>query len=685
MTEATIICTKCGTENRLTESLAAPLLAATRKQFEQQLQQKDQDIAQREQAVRDQQKQLLDAQRAVEAQVAEQVGKQVHAERERIMAEESKKARQAAAAELNSKARELADMHDVLKTRDAKLAEAQQAQAELIKKQRQLDDEKRELELTVEKRVQDSITEARTQAKQEADTIRQQFEQQLAQKDRAVAQREQGLLAKEQQMTEQLKRERERVIVEESQKAKQSVAAELSHKARELNDLQDVLKTRDAKLAEAQQAQAELIKKQRQLDDEKRELELTVEKRVQDSITEARTQAKQEANAVRQQFEQQLAEKDQTMAQREQGLRNKEAQLLEQLKNERLRVIGEESQKAKLAVAAELDNKARELDDLQAVLKVRDAKLAEAQQAQAELIKKQRELDDEKRELELTVEKRVQDGLSDVRSQAKREVEDSIKLKLMEKDQQMASMQQKIEELKQKAEQGSQQLQGEVQELELENMLRLKFPFDSIEPVAKGEFGGDTVQRVISSTGNTGGTILWESKRTKNWSDGWLVKLREDQRNAKADIAVLVSQTLPKGIDTFDVIDGIWITSPRAALPVATILRDSLLQIGLARMSAEGQHSKTEMVYQYLTGPRFRQRVEAIVEAFSTMQEDLDKERKVIMKQWAKRQSQIERVMNATIGMYGDLQGIAGKSLHEIEGLEMKALDLDDSIDDNSR
>ena len=189
----------------------------------------------------------------------------------------------------------------------------------------------------------------------------------------------------------------------------------------------------------------------------------------------------------------------------------------------------------------------------------------------------------------------------------------------------------------------------------------------------KGEYGGDVLQRVVSAGGQACGTILWESKRTKNWSDGWLVKLREDQRTAKAEIAVIVSQVLPKGVETFDLVDGVWVTHPRAALPVAIILRQTLLEVALARQASEGQQTKTEMVYQYLTGPRFRHRVEAIVEAFSTMQEDLDKERKAIMKQWAKREEQIERVMEATVGMYGDLQGIAGKSLQEIEGLELQA------------
>ena len=249
-----------------------------------------------------------------------------------------------------------------------------------------------------------------------------------------------------------------------------------------------------------------------------------------------------------------------------------------------------------------------------------------------------------------------------------------MKLKVMEKEQTITSMQKQIEDLKRRAEQGSQQLQGEVQELELEALLRAKFPRDIIEPVPKGEHGGDILQRVVGPHGQSCGTILWESKRTKNWSDTWLPKLREDQRAAKAEIAVIVSQTLPKDVDSFDLIEGVWVTHPRASLPVAMTLRQTLIEVAATRKTTEGQQTKTEMVYEYLTGPRFRQRVQAIVEAFSSMQEDLDKERKVITKQWAKRDEQINRVMQATVGMYGDLQGIAGKTLQEIEGLELKAI-----------
>ncbi|MCP9469653.1 MAG: DUF2130 domain-containing protein [Nitrospira sp.] len=390
--------------------------------------------------------------------------------------------------------------------------------------------------------------------------------------------------------------------------------------------------------------------------------------------------------SIRRGYEQRLAQKDADVAKREALLREREEavakaqqaiddQVAEKLRQERSTIAAEEAKKAKLALQTDLDQKTRELADLQDIIKQRDAKLAEAQKAQVELLKKQRELEDAKRELDLTVEKRVQESLAATREQAKKEAEETLKLKVLEREQTIASMQKQIEELKRKAEQGSQQLQGEVQELELEALLRAKFPRDTVQPVPKGEHGGDVLQTILGPLGQPWGTILWESKRTKNWSDGWLAKLRDDQRTAKAEVAVIVSQALPKGVETFDQVEGIWVVHPKAVLPVATALRQMLMEVATARQASEGQQTKMEMVYQYLTGPRFRQRVQAIVEAFSSMQEDLDKEKKAIVKQWAKREEQIERVMQATVGMYGDLQGIAGKSLNEIEGLEMRALE----------
>lgn len=395
---------------------------------------------------------------------------------------------------------------------------------------------------------------------------------------------------------------------------------------------------------------------------------------------------------TREQFKRQLADKDKDIAERETAVRETEksltqakkaideqvsSQVEEQLTKDRRRIAEEETKKAQLVSSSELEQKTKEIAGLQDVLKANNEKLAEAQKVQAEMVKKGRELDDAKREVELTVEKRVTKGLADTREQAKKEAEEAWKLNLAEKDQTISSMQTTIEELKQKANQGSQQLQGEVQEIELEKMLKREFPFDVIEPVSKGELGADVIQRVVSPVGQQCGTILWESKRTKNWSDGWLPKLREDQRVAKAEIAIMVSQALPRDVDNFKIIDRVWVTHPRNASPVAALLRQTLIEVAQARQTSEGQQTKTEMVYDYLTGSRFRQRVEAIVEAFSTMRDELEKERKVITKQWAKRDAQINKVMQATIGMYGDLEGIAGKTLQEIEGLELGLLEAD--------
>jgi len=381
--------------------------------------------------------------------------------------------------------------------------------------------------------------------------------------------------------------------------------------------------------------------------------------------------------STRRDYEQRLAQKDLDVAGREKSIRDREealskakgsleTQVNERVQQERGKIAADEARKAKLALANDLSQKTQEVADLQEILKQKDEKLSEAQKTQADLLKQKRELDDAKRELDLTVEKRIQAGLNATRQQARKEAEDESKLKVSEKEQTIAAMQKQIEDLKRRAEQGSQQLQGEVQELELETLLRTKFPHDTIEPVAKGEHGGDVLQRVISPLGQQCGTILWESKRTKNWSDGWLAKLRDDQRTAKAEIAIIISQVLPKGIETFDFVDGIWVAQPQAALPVAVTMRYTLIEIATARLASEGQQTKMELVYQYLTGPRFRQRVQAIVEAFSSMKEDLDKERKVILKQWAKREEQIERVMQSTVGMYGDLQGIAGKQFRKL-------------------
>jgi hypothetical protein len=390
--------------------------------------------------------------------------------------------------------------------------------------------------------------------------------------------------------------------------------------------------------------------------------------------------------ATRKKFSEQLAAKDAEVAKKEEAVRRQQEELTlaresieDQVKQrvgaERSQIVAIETKKAREAVTAEIQTKDKELAELQQALTANTQKLAEAQQAQAEVLRQQRALADERRELELTIEKRIQATQSDILAKARVEAEDSLKLKLSEKDQQLIAMAKQIDDLKRRAEQGSQQSQGEVLELELEAILKSKFPADIIEPVGKGEFGGDIIQRVNAALGDAAGVILWEFKRTKNWSDGWLAKLRDDQRAAKADVALIVSQALPRDVDTFDLVDGVWVAHTRCAIPVAVSLRQTLLAVAGSRAAQQGQQTKMEQIYQYLTGPRFRQRIEAAIEKFGDMREDLERERKFMTKQWAKREGQIISVIESTAGMYGDMQGIAGRALPEIETLAMPLLE----------
>ncbi len=320
--------------------------------------------------------------------------------------------------------------------------------------------------------------------------------------------------------------------------------------------------------------------------------------------------------AIKRDSEAKLRQKEAEIAKREAAIRAQqdavikekealEAQVAERMKGERKKVAEEEAKKARAALSIDFHHQAQQLEEANKLANERGAKLEEAQKAQTEALRKAREFEDAKRELDLTIEKRVGEKQAEIQLRAKAEAEAGLLLKVQEKEQTILSMQKQIEELKRKSEQGSQQLQGEVQELQLEALLRASFPHDIIVPVPKGEFGGDTIQQVTTPFGQQCGKILWESKRTRNWSDGWLQKLRDDQRSAKADAAIIVSQALPKTIDVFGQIEGVWITAPKSAVAVAMAVRHALVEVSMARKSGEGLQNKMEAMYHYLTGPRF--------------------------------------------------------------------------------
>lgn len=338
---------------------------------------------------------------------------------------------------------------------------------------------------------------------------------------------------------------------------------------------------------------------------------------------------------------------------------------------------------------AELEEAARDRDAEMARMRdrdaARDAKLAAAQKAQADAIAREEALKDRERELEVTVQRQVREATEAARTKLRAEAEtlaaervraaqEAQIVKLAEKDAQMAVLQRQIETLKRKAEQGSMQLQGEAAEVLLEDRLARAFPADEIVEVGKGARGADCLQRVAGPSGPAG-AILWEAKRTQHWSPAWLPKLRADMREAGAEMAVLTSEARPDGCDSFAMVEGVWVAAPRYAVVLAAVLRDGLLRTCEARGVREGQATKTELLYDYLTGPKFKARLQATVEPFEKMQDALLKEKKHMQQQWALRDRQLENAMAAMMGMYGDIKGIAGAAVAEIEAFEPDMLE----------
>jgi hypothetical protein len=397
--------------------------------------------------------------------------------------------------------------------------------------------------------------------------------------------------------------------------------------------------------------------------------------------------------AVDRKYQQQIRDQQTAIAGREQEVANRSAELERQALDaerrmteqvrarvdvERKQLAAQEVERAKQMVAGELERQTSELKDRDARLESLATKLKVAQEQEAEFLRQKRALDDERRELKLQVERQVQQELESVRRQAKSQAEEQMGLQVRDKDEAIQGLRRQIDELKRKAEQGSQQAQGEVLETQIEQQLRARFPMDDIQPVPKGQFGGDLLHTVRDAAGQPCGTILWEFKRTQTWSAGWLAKLRGDQRAAGAELAVLASQTLPRDLSLFDHVEGVWVSSLACTLPVAVALRQALIELARVRRAGEGEQTKAQQVYSYLTGPQFRHRVETIAEKFTDMRADLDQERKFMERQWAKREKQLELVLKASEGINGDLQAIAGRTLDAIDALRPQMMLLPD-------
>jgi hypothetical protein len=337
------------------------------------------------------------------------------------------------------------------------------------------------------------------------------------------------------------------------------------------------------------------------------------------------------------------------------------------------RQLEQEVERARKEAARSAEKKAsRDLSALQEQLEAQAKDLERARQTELAMRKRERELERQREELELTVARTLDEERARLVSEAQARLAEQHRLKDAEKERQLADMRRQIEDLKRKADQGSQQLQGEAGEAELEMALRAAFPLDEIEPVAQGVRGADIHQTVVDQRGARCGAILWECKNARHWSDGWIAKLKDDQRALRADVSVLVTASLPKGCSRFALIDGVLLADFACAAPLASIVRSHLLQLAAARSAAMTKGEKLELLYRYLSGVEFRQRVEAIVDAFERMRDDLDQERRAAERQWAKREKQVDAVTFNIAGKYGDLQGLV-PALPPIERLELPA------------
>ena len=346
----------------------------------------------------------------------------------------------------------------------------------------------------------------------------------------------------------------------------------------------------------------------------------------------------------------------------------------QKLAQEKLRITTEVQETVKKDIANEYENR---LKLLQEADKEKEEKLKEARKKELEFLQKEQALKTKEEELELSLQRQLIEEREKLKEQLSKEEAEKISIKEQEYQLRMKEMEKQIEdqkklveEMRRKSEQGSMQLQGEVQELMLESLLQTTFPFDKIEEVGKGVRGADCIQTVRNQFGNEAGKIIYESKRTKDFANDWIEKLKTDMRNLGADVAIIVTQTLPKDMDRFGEKDGVYICTFNEVRSVALLLRNALLKIADAKKSQENKGDKMVMLYDYLIGSEFSEQWKAIREGFMTMKLSIQKERDAMEKLWKAREKQLEKVLLNAAHIKGSIEGIAGADAVNLNLLE---------------
>ena len=361
------------------------------------------------------------------------------------------------------------------------------------------------------------------------------------------------------------------------------------------------------------------------------------------------------------------------------------ARQLKELKEREAKVLQAESEvetrvrdglaKEKVRLESDAKKKAEEslsveITDMKAQLQETKDKLKLAEKTELDLRKRERELSEREEKVELETARRLSEQRAEVEEATAKKYSEEHRLKDAEKEKIIQDLKVALEDANRKAQQGSQQLQGEVQELDIEAILKEQFPHDEIVPVPKGIHGADALQIVKMPSGVVCGSILWESKRTKNWSEAWIKKLKDDQREAKADLAVIISEVLPKDLPNSGFRDRVWIGNYITLRLLSLALRTQLVGIASAKLASENKDEIGDMLFRYVTGPEFRQKVEGMIDTYKDMKDTIDREKRAAMSRWAKQEKQIEKVVAITAGTYGDLRGLIGAPMQSIPALE---------------
>jgi hypothetical protein len=441
---------------------------------------------------------------------------------------------------------------------------------------------------------------------------------------------------------------------------------------KELKDKETQVKQQEKDIAKRieQKVNTAISAREKELKDRMDQKEKTLsdkDKELKDRETQLKLQKKETEKHVEAAVSAAISEREKELKDRETELSEAERSVDKKVKDgiaqERTKLEADARKNAQEALSVEMQDTRLQLQETKNKLKL-------AEKTELDLRKRERELEEKQQNIELETARQLSAQKAEIEENVSKKFVEEHRLRDSEKEKIIQDLKVALEDANRKAQQGSQQLQGEVQELDIEAILREQFPHDEIVPVPKGIRGADALHIVKMPSGTICGSILWESKRTKSWSEIWIKKLKDDQREARADIAVIISEILPKDLPNSGFRDRVWIGNYTTLRLLSAALRASLIGIASAKLASENKDEISDLLFRYVTGAEFRQKVEAMIDTYKDMRDTVEKEKRASIARWARQEKQIEKVVAITASTYGDLRGVIGSSMQSIPALE---------------